>query len=377
LRAGLAVLFLAGSTLSSVAWAGDCAAPYTSDALLGELGTVEAFLRNNDNAAAGKAAAQMEQHLGCLNEILPPMILGRAYRAVGGGLYAGGNKDRGQLWLNTAMVVDPTFDYGTEDLPANHPVGLAWIDTRKVALGDPVKVPEKIFAPGTHYVDGKKLTTPQAVAAIPHLYQRVDAGTTSAWIIEGNAFPSEVLAAPVVAVVEPVDAKGKKPKEPKPAKPEAVKPEKEPAVADADPKPEKEPKVEEPKPAKEPKPEKEPAVADADPKPAKEPKPSKTPTTTSDGTLVVKRERPPEQIPLIAGGSLIMAGAGGLYVMASQAHSDFQAAETLDDVESLQLKTNRLVVMSAVALAVGAGTTTFGIIIDSSGTPLPAINLRF
>ena len=67
MRSGVWVL-LAGLTVSGAAWAQDCAAPYTSDNLLGALVEVEDKLLNEDAAAALAGAEGMQSGLACLNE---------------------------------------------------------------------------------------------------------------------------------------------------------------------------------------------------------------------------------------------------------------------------------------------------------------------
>ena len=61
----------------------DCAAPYSSDNVLEDLGNVESFLLASNNDAAAAAAKGMASKIGCLSEVLPPIILGRAYRGMG------------------------------------------------------------------------------------------------------------------------------------------------------------------------------------------------------------------------------------------------------------------------------------------------------
>jgi hypothetical protein len=162
----------------------------------------------------------------------------------------------------------------------------------------------------------------------------------------------------VVALVEPEVKKGKPAKEPKVAE---EKPEKEPKVAEE--KPEKEPKVAEEKPEKEPK------VADD--------KPEKTPKkTVSTANGEIKRKRPKEQIPLIIGGSLAMVAGGGMYAMAGQRRGDFDASNDLIEVDRLQGQINRLVIASAAVTAVGAGTLTWGVILDG-GSVMPTVQFRF
>lgn len=353
-----ALMFVTGVLWADLALAADCAAPYTTDGLLGDLVTIEEFLRNGDDEAAGTVAKKLEAGLGCLNEVLPPMITGRAYRAVAAGLVASGDEARGGAWFRTAAEIEQAFEYGLEDLPEEHPVRDAFSAAKGNASGDVIAVEGQDLLPtGTHYLDGRKIDEAKARLDRPHLYQHED-GAVRSWILEGNAFPAEVLVAAVaVAVAEPEPAA----KAPKP------------------PKPPKAPKVAK---VKEPKPPKEKAVEEA---PEPEEKPEKVartgkaeePTSSGSGTVVLQRQRPWEKTPLMIGGGLVVAAGGGLYAMALGARGDFEGAGTLDDVEKFAKQANQLVLASAAVLAVGTGTLTWGVILDGGGSPLPALNVRF
>lgn len=302
-----------------------CAAPYGSDALLEDLSTVESFLRNNDNEAASAAAVQMEGKIGCLNEVLPPMIMGRAYRAIGGGLYVGGNLTRSKDWFATSISIDPTFDYGTEDLPDDHPILLLYSDEKHAGVDDPVQVAGKSFVEGAHFIDGKKSSQPITTPGMPHIYQETVDGTTKTWLIEGVKFPDEVLTGASGAVASTTPTDGKAPKPPKPGK--------------------------------------EPAAA--------------TTHTGLAAVTTIQRKRPAEKTPLMIAGSAIMAGAGGVYFMAAQSKAAFEDATTNPEVVRLKGKTDSLVVVSGIVLAVGTGALTWGVIVDDEGTPMPAIHVRF
>lgn len=346
-------LFPVGATallaLAPAARAADCAAPYAVDQLLGDLGTIDAALRDGDDATAGKAAIVLEQGLGCLNEVLPRMIVGRTYRAVGAGLVSAGKAERGEDWLRTAAEIEQSFDFGIEDLPESHPVRAVYAQAKNSSSGEELAVVGKAFAEGVSYLDGKKVTEPKARGDRLHLYQYEREGLVRSWVIDGNAFPGEVLVAGAVAVAEvPDDAgkPGKPPKEPKAAKePKAPK--------DAPPKDEK--------------------VAGSDA--GKPPKPAPV-AVTSDGKMVVQRERPAEKIPLLIGGGAVMLGAGGVYYASFVKRKQFDESNSLSEIQDLQPQVNRLFIASLAVLGVGAGTFTWGVIVDG-GTPLPAVQVRF
>lgn len=349
-----ALMFVASVLWSDVALAG-CASAYTTDALLGDLVAVEEFLRNGDEAAAGAAARKLEAGLGCLEEVLPPMITGRAYRAVAAGLVSSGDEARGSAWFRSAAEIEQAFEYGLEDLPEQHPVRDAFAAAKSNASGDVVVVDGlELVAAGTHYLDGRKIDVPRARLERPHLYQHED-GAVRSWVIEGNAFPDEVLgaAAPAAVVAAAPAAKAAKVKEPKPPKP--VKEPKE-KVAKVKPAPVEKPAGEE--------------------KVAKAGK-TKSPTSSSGAPVVLQRQRPWEKTPLIIGGGLVVAAGGGIYAMALGARGNFDDASTEVDVLRYAKQANQLVLASAAVLAVGTGTLTWGVILDGGGAPLPALNFRF
>ena len=434
------------------AWAG-CDAPYSSDQLIEDLSKVEDLLRKYDNDGAGRVGAAMEAHLACLGEApLPPMIMGRAYRAIGGGLYVGGNLRRGLDWFSTAIVIDPTFGYGLEDLPSNHPVLNVYAEAQRLGNDEPVKSEGKVLAPGTHYLDGKKISSPTAVPGIPHIYQWKSDSGIQAYLITGTDFPMDAVIDPTVSATvaaAPVDKKGAKAGEAKPAKVAKVEPPKpdkaakvaeEKAAAQAAKEKAgareaeedaaraaseakaakvaedraakvaeaKASKVAEEKAAKAAKSEsakvevaktaKTESATPAKPEPTKpaktepvkaakaEPaKPSTKPSgvktqnvTKANSGTVLARKRPPEKTPLMIAGAALMVGAGGVYYMASQSREDFDSSILRDEADASAKRTNRLVLGSVAALAVGAGSMSWGVILDG-GLPMPVatFNIRF
>lgn len=344
----LLVLGLMAVVAAESAYAGPCAAPYTVDAMLTDLANIEAALRADDSAAASAGANKLEAGFACLGEVIPVMIVGRAYRAVGAGKIAGGDSNRGMEWFRTATEMEQAFDYGIEDIPAGHPVLMYYADAKNQASGEVVLMEEMSFIDGEHWVDGRKIKEPKARLDRPHVYQLVGGGQVMSWIVTGNGFPPDVLKAGAPTSDAVADAGGAE------------------VVGGGKP----------PKEAKEPKAGKEPKPGEvASDKPAKEPK-QRLEATSGDGTVVVQRQRPAEKTPLLIGGGAILAGAGGIYFAATQNRSAFDKAETLEDIERLQTATNQLVIASAATLGVGTGVLTWGIILDG-GAPLPAVGFRF
>jgi hypothetical protein len=473
LRRAVILLFVCLMAVST-AFA-ECPRPYSTDNLLADLLATEEFLRNSDDAAAKVSAGQMRDGLDCLPEVLPPTIVGRLYRAVGGGLYmGGGDKDQALLWFRTASEHEQSFDYGLQDLPAGHILRGVNIRSRDDSGGDRVPIEGMAFVEGKHYLDGRENKSPKARLKRPHLYQYLVDGKVLSYLIDGNAFPSHVLISEeAVADATPKETTPRKPKrnkrggksktvvvaptpepveelieppivEPEPVPEPIVAPE--PAVA-PEPivRPEPAPVVEvEPEPIVVPEPtpaapedpmeltfvkpsedevtledlaainfapstsadatveeihedfvgervrvlpvvedtqteeEKEVAAAEKVPK---EKKPKKRrlgppPTINPDGSLTVQRQFPREKIPLVAGGGAAVLTAGVIYYMSSVSRKKFNNGASVSDLDKYQANTNRLVLISAGVFAAGAGTLTWGIMLDG-GAATPTFHVRF
>lgn len=332
---------------SSIARAADCAEPYTIDAMLEDLVAVETFLRNADDALAGKAALELEAGLACMTEIVPRMITGRAIRAVGSGLVAAGDDAKGEDWFRTAAELEQSFDFGIEDMPEGHHIREVYATAKNTSSGEEVLVAGATLATGVATLDGRKILEPKARIDRVHLFQ-FDTGTSvKTWVIEDNQFPDEVLILAPPPVVGR-NGKVKAPKEEKVA--EAVPPDSVGAAAVA------------PKAAPVPKP--------------VEPKPART-SATAQNTVVVERQRPWEKTPLLIGGGTVVAGGVAVYYASFVARQKFNDSNDVDELETLQSNVNRLFIASVAVLAVGAGTVTWGVILDGAGAPLPALQIRF
>ncbi len=312
--------------LAADAW-GACAAPYTTDNLLADLTSTEKAVRGKDSAASGAGAGKLEAGLPCLDGPLPRPIAGKAYRAIGGGFVVAGDAAKGQGWLTTAAELEPTFAYGVEDLPNDHPVRPVYDAAKLASGGDDV-----VLGPvtGEVFVDGRKMTTEiKAKDGRPHVVQHKTEAGLAGWLVQGVAFPPEV--------VPPVKGGGDKPaKEPKPAKP---------------------PKGGE-------------VTA------AKPPKGGPTTMVDENGMTIVKRKRPWEKTPLLIGGAAVVVGGGAVYGLSFLTRQKFEEATTKADVELYSQRTNTYVIASLAVLGVGAGTLTWGAILSESG-PVAGLNFKF
>lgn len=311
-----ALLFLVALTLPASTRAAECDEPYDVDGLLNDLGEAEGALRSLDYAKAIGASQAMAEGLPCLDAILPVVVAPRVMRAVGAGLYLGGDPDVALKWMRGAAALDPSFEYGS-DLGDTHPVRRAWQTAKQEASREPVEAEGVVLGDGRHFVDGKRVNFPIATLDAYHLYQRDHQGVRS-WVIDGNAFPDAATDA-VVAVVEPP-----------PVEPEPV--------------------VEE-----------------------------RTPSRPLVQAAVVQRKQwPAERVVLVGGGGAALVGSGLLYALSSSSRSSFDQATTVEDLDRFKARTNTFAVSSGVTLAAGASALGFGalfFIID--GDPRPTLDIRF
>lgn len=300
---------------ASSARAAECVESYTLDGALQDLVAIEEALRSGENAIAAQQARSAVEQLPCLDAVLVAQIAGRTYRAIGAGLYVGGEEEAGRAWMLTSHEVDPTFEYGVQDLPVDHPVARTYAEVRRTMTPDAVPG-EYELGEGTHYLDGQRLYTALATPDRPHLYQ-VEQDELRSWVIEGNDFPE---AAAVGA--EAIEVKTRRAKDRKQRPEEAL------------------------------------------------------PVATGTEVKVIERERPAAKTPLMVAGSAIIAAAGGVYYYSSVTRSRFSESTVQADIERHRQQTNQLVLLSGAVLTAGTGTLAWGIALDGS-TPLPTVHLRF
>jgi len=320
-RLALVAALLAGAPFGVVsASAADCSEKYNPDQLVLDVAALEQAIVATDKDKAITLASAMQRNLPCVQQRMPLNFLARIYRALGGGYYVGGDTKTGERWFRTAIEIDETFRYGVEDLPDDHVLRPAYASLLQAKEVDPIPTAGKVFGPqGTWLLDGRRISGPAARPARPHLLQRDHDGRVQTWLIDGEAFPDSVLVA------------GKN-------------------------------------------------VADA--KPTKDRKRTRRDVPIQQlgqGAMVVDRSAPPEQVPLIVTGSSLIAGGIGLYVGSALSRQNFNSIrESEDRLRKSQQTTNRLVLGSLAAIAIGAGTLTYGIIIDDAGNPIgPRIDIRF
>lgn len=166
-----------------------CDAPYPIMTLLEDLVGAERLLRSGLDA--GEPARAIERGLVCMDVPLPRVLAGRVFRTLGAGIASSGDLEGGSRWLRTAADLDPMFEFGLEDLPAEHIVRDLYAISR--APADPTATAGFGLVDGVVYLDGAPLSSPEARPDRYHLVQWEGDGQLSSQIIDGDVFPLELL----------------------------------------------------------------------------------------------------------------------------------------------------------------------------------------
>jgi hypothetical protein len=304
-----------GLMATQMAQAGDCESAYTMDDLLTDLAMIEGSLRNNDHAAANESSTSMAAGVACVDDIVPSVMVGRLYRAIGGGMFVGGDPDAGGAWMRTAAEVDAEFNYGEGDVSVEHPVRMAWKLAKVEVMGTEPATMEGAaqLVEASHYLDGRMIQDATATTERVHIYQQVIGDEMRTFRIEGNSFPTEAFSVP-----EP---------EPAPVVPEPV-------VAQ---------------------------VAD----PVKE-------IRQKSGAW------PASRVMLLASGAASLGASGALYGMSSSARANFDASNTMDDMDQYRGAANTTFIGSGVAGVTGVSLIGVGLFFSAiDGDPRPTLDIRF
>lgn len=293
-----------------------CAAPYSTDTLAADLSAVQTALRTLDDAGFEAAGKRLEAGLVCLDRPVAPGVWSAAYRYIGAWHFLiPGDERTARRWFRSSLELDPAYAWDADEIDPAHPLRVVWEAERAVAAAEPVAVPDRAWAASggaaRMFVDGRPSPTPAATLDRPHVVQRVrgsgpDATLEATWLVDGNLFPAELLAAPVVTAP------------PLPEPPDRTPP----------------------------------------------------PDTADDlgfSSVSAVRERPPAKTPLLIVGAAGVLAAGGVYALSWDARQDFDAATTGPDLRRLRDRTNTFVLASGATLVVGVGIGTWGVALDGGG----------
>jgi hypothetical protein len=176
---------------------GPCEGEYSTEDILEHLARSEEFLKYSDPEGSFRVARQMEEGLACYQTLLSGptarQLYARVFRAIGGGLFMGGQQQQATLWFVGAVQLDPQFEYGLEDMAENHPVWRTFRTIRALPESEPALLEGAVLGPGEHYLNGSMLQEPKAREGQRHIYQHVLDGEVETYPIEGSRFPKEVL----------------------------------------------------------------------------------------------------------------------------------------------------------------------------------------
>lgn len=308
---------LIGLTLWGSAGA-TCPEPVGLDDMTSRSVAIGEALESGRNLTARDEARRLRDDVACLDERLPdPATAAGIARMIGAGYVAGGEIALGKPWLRTAHDIEPY----TWSLAPDHQVVEVW----QGLATEPEAVEEEggdDFV-ASAWLDGAPIESPRARAERPHILQIGD-DPTDTRVIYGANFPNDVLG-PAARPPRSDRSERTSRREERLARAEAAS----------------------------------------------------TPPVRS-GPLVATRLRPPEKTPLLLSGVGLVVLSGGLYALAAQRRGRFDdpaAASSYDELNQLRTQVNGLVIASAATFALGAGSTTWGGLVDARGTA--TIRLRF
>ncbi len=321
-RLRLVVLVAGWAVLAPGVAHAECKAPYTSAELVNDLTSSQLALRNLDESMLSSAAARLEVGLPCVSNPVPPMVFASAYRYIGAYRYIAKDIEGSRRWFRTSLELDASYQWDAGELELENPIRVVFESERDSAQTPSIKAEGKVLAQpagSTYVLDGRPLKVAEATPNRPHILQQVataDRSVRGTWLLDGPAFPAQVLQDGAVAGATPVEA-ARQSKEAKKKKPEAD--------------------------AKE-------RIANVE--------------YTDSGAIRVERVRPPEKTPLMIVGAVAIVGAGALYAASFVTHDDFEASTTTPQLFERQTLTNALVLSSGGVLLAGLGVGYWGIILD-------------
>lgn len=189
---------------------GACPAPYTADALGGDLSSMSETLRTRQMAQFQESGKALTAGMGCINSPMAPVILASLYRYSGLYSHFAGEQEQAQRWFRSSLELDSSYTWDISEVAGDDPIRMLFEEVRSsldtepqpVAEGRELKVPT-----GTRVMaDGRVLRTAALTLDRPHLVQVVDVATNNVidvWLIQGNELPDSLLGDALVADVDP------------------------------------------------------------------------------------------------------------------------------------------------------------------------------
>jgi hypothetical protein len=302
----------------------ECKVAYTSAELVKDLTSTQLALRALDESTFSAAGGRLEAGVACVSNPVPVMVFASTYRYIGAHRYMQNDTEGARRWFRAALELDPSYQWDANELELSNPIRALFEEERDRAHSDPVPASGGVLAQpagSTFALDGRPLSVAAASTDRPHVLQQIatsDKSIRGTWLIDGNAFPAQVLQSAVVTAPTPEEAAR--------AAKEAKK-------------------------------------ADRTKKPVETEKVASVEYSDS-GAIVVDRVRPAEKTPLMIIGAIAIAGAGGLYAASFVTHDQFENATTTDELFQTQTLTNALVVSSGGVLLAGLGVGYWGMVLD-------------
>jgi len=180
-----------------------CDAPYSAASLGSDMAAATSSLREKDNAALGQAGERQEAVLPCVQVVLPVPALASVYRFIGLRHALGKDDKTAGRYFRSALELDPSFEWGVDDFPINHPIRVLFEAQREGALSAPVALEGKSFTPpegAVVWLDGKEPANVEATLERPHLVQVVSGGDVQAsHLIDGVGFPADLVGEAVAS----------------------------------------------------------------------------------------------------------------------------------------------------------------------------------
>jgi len=309
-----------------------CEGVYTADLLFEDLSAVTDGMRIEGGGEMEAAGARMEGGILCMAEPMTASLYAATYRALGVYNFEKGDAEKAALWFRVARELEPTYQFDIESMDLGSALYKTY-DAAKVYEGLPgVALDDvRLVVPsGSRLViDGRPLDEPKATTDRFHIVQQVggDGAVRTTWLVEGNAFPANLLEEATLTLNEQKDA-------------DATAKEKE----------------------KKKKKGGDEVLAGG---------------YTSDEVVTITRERPPIKTPLMVAGVAGMLAAGGVYGASYTARQGFDAASTEAELDAARTLTNTLVMASAGVAVVGLGVGTFGILVADDGPAGVTFQRRF
>lgn len=186
------------ATVGTAAQAQECARSYTTSELSRDLGAMTSALRNKDESAYRNTGQRLANQVGCVRKDLPQRVFASAFRHIGAYYYLNGDFDQSKRWFQTALELEPSYEWDAAELALDHPLRRAFDAQRDAATVEPVALDGKaIAAPSgaTLKLDGRALTEAAATLDRPHILMVVgeDRVARQVFLIEGNAIPEQFL----------------------------------------------------------------------------------------------------------------------------------------------------------------------------------------